>query len=224
MVIPVWSLAGSDCCSAIQGVSSIPMTLPEHAICSALIAQFGVRQRLGTRGVVLVTLAGISPDADSAAKLFGDEHFWSLHHALGHSLLSVIVLSAAMAAIGSWVFNVRPFHYLFLWCCIAAVVHCFTDTLYWWGIQPFWPFRSTEIRLNVIEYLDLIVLGLWLSAAVCLYKFRNHGVRIASLTFVAFGFYVLLRAALPQPTGFWNLVMGGWMYESPQGTPVLDWW
>jgi len=200
------------------------MTLPEHAICSAMIAQFGVRQRLGTPGVILVTIAGVSPDLDSAAKLFGDIHFWRLHHALGHNLFSIGILSAIIAAIGYFFVKVRPFHYLFLWCCVAALVHCLTDALYWWGIQPLWPFSSTEICLGVIEYLDLIVLCLWLSAAFSLYKFRNHGIRIASLTFVVFALYVLLRAIQPAPTGFFKLVTGGWMYEAPQGTPVLDWW
>lgn len=200
------------------------MTLPEHAICSAMIAQFGVRQRLGTTGVILVTIAGISPDLDSAAKLVGDDHFWRLHHALGHNLLSIGILSATIAAFGYFFFSVRPSQYLFLWCFVAALVHCLTDALYWWGIKPLWPFSSTEICFGIIEYLDLIVLSLWLSAVFSLYKFRDQGVRIASLTFVAFTSYVLLRALMPAPTGFFELVTGGWMFQAPQGTPVLDWW
>lgn len=200
------------------------MTLPEHAICSVMIAQFGVRQHLGTPGVILVTIAGISPDFDTASRLVSDEHFWRLHHALGHSLLSISILSATIAAIGYVFLKVRPFHYLFGWCFIAALVHCLTDALYWWGIQPLWPFSDSEICLSVIEYLDLIVLCLWLTSAFFLHKFRSHGVRIASLTLVAFASYVLLRATLPAPTGFLKLMTGGWMYEAPQGTPVLDWW
>lgn len=48
------------------------MTLPEHAICSLMIAELAVRQRLGLRGVLVVVAAGIAPDLDTAAKLFGD--------------------------------------------------------------------------------------------------------------------------------------------------------
>ena len=48
------------------------MTLPEHAICSVMLAQFGIRQRLGWQGVCVVALAGIAPDADTAAKLVGE--------------------------------------------------------------------------------------------------------------------------------------------------------
>jgi len=199
------------------------MTLPEHAICSFLLAQFGVRQRLGTRGVVLVTVAGISPDFDAAAKIVSDSHFWGLHHALGHSLISVVVLSTGIATVGRFAFNVRPFTFLFTWCLIAALVYCLSDALYWWGIQPFWPFSGFEICFNLLEYLDLFVLALWLSAALGVFKLPDSR-RVASVTFTLFVIYVALRALLPPPTGLLKLLTGGWMYEAPQGTPFLDWW
>lgn len=199
------------------------MTLPEHAVCSLLLAQFGARQSLGTSGVVLVVAAGMSPDVDSAVKLFSDAQFWQLHHALGHSLLFVVLLAMAVAAVGRWAFDIRPFWLLCTWCLAAAVVHCATDALYWWGIQPLWPFSPLVIRLDILEYLDLFVLALWLSAAVCMYKLGNSR-RVAAVTFSLFVGYVALRAALPPPTGIWKFLAGGWMYEAPQGTPVLDWW
>jgi hypothetical protein len=34
------------------------MTLPEHAICSLMIAEFGVRQRFGLQGVLVFVAAG----------------------------------------------------------------------------------------------------------------------------------------------------------------------
>lgn len=200
------------------------MTLPEHAICSVMLAQFGVRQRWGGRGVALVTFAGIAPDLDSAAKLFSDSEFWRLHHALGHSLLSIFVIATSIAGIGYSVFRLRPFTFLFLWCLFAAFVHCLTDSLFWWGVRPLWPFAAYEIRFDVLEYLDLIVLAIWFTGAICLYKFRNHGPRVAAWTLTAFASYVLLRSFLPPPIGFLKFVTGGWMYEAPQGTPVLDWW
>jgi membrane-bound metal-dependent hydrolase YbcI (DUF457 family) len=200
------------------------MTLPEHAICSLMIAQFGVQQRLGIRGVICVTLAGISPDLDTASKLFGDEYFWTLHHALGHSLLSICVLTAAISGIGYWMGRLRPYGYLFRWCLTAAAVHCLTDAVYWWGIQPLWPFWPTEVCFSVIEYLDLIVLGIWLSAAVALYWYRDQNIRIATAALTTFTAYVLLRSVLPEPTGVVKLIAGGWMYAAPEGTPVLDWW
>lgn len=200
------------------------MTLPEHAICSLMIAQFGVQQRLGVRGVICVTLAGIAPDLDTASKLFGDQYFWTLHHALGHSLLSVGILAAVISGLGYWLGSLRPYGYLFRWCLTAAVVHCLTDTVYWWGIQPLWPFSSMEICFSVIEYLDLIVLGIWLLAVVALYLYREQNIRIAIATLSIFSVYVSLLAVLPEPTGVLNLIAGGWMYAAPEGTPLLDWW
>jgi membrane-bound metal-dependent hydrolase YbcI (DUF457 family) len=207
------------------------MTLPEHAICSLMIAELGVRQRLGLKGVLVVVAAGVAPDLDTAAKLFGDQYFWKLHHALGHSVLSVLVIAVASAVIGSAALKLRNFGLLFRWSLLAAVVHCLTDSLYWWGIQPFWPVTSYELCFKLIEYLDLFVLTIWLGGAGWLYRSSRteEGVstdrrRVAMLTLSTLAGYVFLRTVLPQPTGVFHLLTGGWMYAAPQGTPVLDWW
>ena len=204
------------------------MTLPEHAICSLMIAELGVRQRLGLRGVLVVVAAGIAPDLDTAAKLFGDQYFWKLHHALGHSILSIVAISAVSASVGSVVLRLRNFGLLFRWSLLATVAHCLTDSLYWWGIQPFWPAHSYELCFKLIEYLDLFVLTIWLGGATWLFRASksesvNSG-RVAAVTLSTFTGYVLLRAILPKPTGVFHLLTGGWMYAAPQGTPVLDWW
>ena len=207
------------------------MTLPEHAVCSLMIAELGVRQRLGLRGVLVVVAAGVAPDLDTGAKLFGDEYFWKLHHALGHSVLSVLVIAVASSVIGSTALKLRNFGLLFRWSLLAAAVHCLTDSLYWWGIQPFWPVDSYELCFKLIEYLDLFVLTIWLGGAGWLYRSSKSTESpstdprsVAMLTLSAFAGYVLLRAVLPQPTGVFHLLTGGWMYAAPQGTPVLDWW
>lgn len=200
------------------------MTLPEHAICSLMIAQLGVRERLGAGGVVCVTLAGIAPDLDTASKLFGDQYFWSLHHALGHSLLSISLLAVITAGAGAAVMGRACFGVLFRWCWLAAAAHCLTDALYWWGIQPLWPFLSLEWSWNVLEYLDLFVLAIWLAAAAALWRYRDRAQTVATMTLLSFSCYVLLRATLPPPTGLMRQLAGGWMYAAPQGTPVLDWW
>ena len=209
------------------------MTLPEHAICSLMIAELGVRQRLGLRGVLVVVAAGIAPDLDTAAKLFGDQYFWMLHHALGHSILSVFAISVVSATVGSVVLRLRNFGLLFRWSLLATSMHCLTDSLYWWGIQPFWPADSYELCFKLIEYLDLFVLAIWLGGAAWLFRSskkasgdarKNNNRRVAMVTLGSFFGYVLLRSILPEPTGVFHLLTGGWMYAAPQGTSVLDWW
>ena len=200
------------------------MTLPEHAICSLMVAQLAGQERLGLRGVICVVVAGICPDIDTATKLFGESYFWRMHHALGHNVLSVMIISAAIACAGSRCGRLSNGRYLFAWCMTAAVLHCLTDSLYWWGIQPFWPLAGVEVCLNVIEYLDLFVLAIWLVPAVLLYAYYDRARQIAICTLATFIVYVALRAALPPPTGILHLITGGWMYAVPNGTPVLDWW
>jgi len=92
------------------------------------------------------------------------------------------------------------------------------------GIQPLWPFSQFELRCSILEYLDLIVLGIWLLTAVALYLRNSDGVQIATLSLMSFTAYILLRAYLPPPEDVFRLVAGGWMYAARQGTPVLDRW
>src|SRR2546422_8955460 len=108
------------------------MTLPEHVICSVMLAQFGMRQRFGWKGVVPVALAGIAPDIDTAAKLVNDREYWRLHHALGHGVLSVLLLSAIIALLARWLLGLRPRPLVWLWCLAAGAVPLLTDTLYVW--------------------------------------------------------------------------------------------
>jgi hypothetical protein len=51
------------------------MTLPEHLICSVMIAQLGCRQRFGWKAVPVVAVAGISPDVDAVTKLISEPLF-----------------------------------------------------------------------------------------------------------------------------------------------------
>ena len=199
------------------------MTLPEHAICSLMIPEIGVRNRFGTVGVVAVTATGISPDLDTAAKLVSDESFWRLHHALGHSLLFIVILTAVIAGAARRISELLQFRPIFGWCLLAAFVHCLTDSLYWWGVKPLWPFQSDELRFKMLDYLDLIVLAIWLGGAVVLWRDRDHSRRVASATLAVFTAYVFLRAALPQPEGVWKSITGHWMYDLPSGG-IFDWW
>jgi membrane-bound metal-dependent hydrolase YbcI (DUF457 family) len=199
------------------------MTLPEHLICSVMIAQLGCRQKLGWKAVPVVAVAGISPDVDALIKLFNEPRFWELHHALGHSLISICVLSGLIALLSGYIFKL-PIRPLFAWCLLASFVHDLTDVPYWWGVQFFWPFSHWGPMLKAIEYLDLLVLGMWLMAAVCLYKWPKQGRRIATCSLSLFAAYVLARWLLPQPTGLFQVVTGGWMYLAPGSTPFIDWW
>src|SRR5258708_6591626 len=190
------------------------MTLPEHLICSVMIAQFGCRQKFGWKAVPVVAVAGISPDIDALIKLISEPHFWQLHHALGHSLISITVLSGIIAALGGYWLSL-PIRPLFGWCLLASFVHDLTDLPYWWGIRFFWPFSDWAPMLKAIEYVDLVVLGMWLTAAVCLYKWPERGRKIAVASLSIFAGYVLVRWMLPQPTGLLHQITGGWMYLAP---------
>lgn len=200
------------------------MTLPEHAACSIMIAQFGVRQHYGTRGVLAVLAAGLMPDLDVVSKLFGDQHYWYYHHAVGHCLLSILFLAALCSFVGSRKLGAGGFLFLFGFCLASAAAHVVTDMLYWFAVKPLWPFSNYKVAWSIIEYCDTIVLAIWLVGAICLYKYPNSCRKIAFITLTTFTAYVALRAMLPKPTGIFHLITGGWMYAPPKNSGVLDWW
>ena len=202
------------------------MTLPEHAICSLMLAQFQVRERYGWKGVAAVVVAGIAPDWDVVTKLFGDKYFWNLHHALGHGLLPMAGIGLFVGWVACRFGQLKPRRMLLIWCLLASLMHGLTDTFYWWGVHFLWPFSDRELSFNWLEYLDLIVLGLWLGSAAMLYFMPQQGRRIATYCLAAFTGYVTLRACLPRPAkgSLFDWIAGGWMYEVPQGTPGFEWW
>jgi membrane-bound metal-dependent hydrolase YbcI (DUF457 family) len=199
------------------------MTLPEHLICSVMLAQLGCRQRFGWKTVPVVAVAGIAPDVDAVTKLISDPLYWEMHHALGHSLISITVLSAIIAGVSA-PFLKLPFRPIFVWCWLASFVHDLTDVPYWWGVRFLWPFSDRGVMLKALEYLDLIVLAMWLTAAIWLWKRPARSRQIAIVSLSLYTGYVILRWILPKPTGIWHQITGGWMYLAPGDTPVLDWW
>ena len=181
------------------------------------------------RGSDLVRLAWrrslwpASARTSTAAKLVSDESFWRLHHALGHSLLSIVILAAVVAGVACRFSESLRFRPIFGWCLVAAFIHCVTDSLYWWGVKPLWPLREDEVCFKLLEYLDRIGLVGWLGGPVGRWRDRARSRKIASGTLGGFTVYVLLRAALPAPEGAWKSITGGWMYDLPSGG-IFDWW
>lgn len=200
------------------------MTLPEHAICSLAIGQLGISKQLGWKGVLLVMLAGISPDFDSAGKLIAEEHFWKLHHALGHSVVAIACIAFAVTFIGRFITGRKHLSRLFWVCLVAAFIHCATDSLYWWGVKPLWPFHEYEITFNILEYLDLVVLAVWLIPCILAWKYPARATQLSYTALGLFATYVAMRVILRPPTGMMKLLTGGWIYAAPNNTPVLDWW
>ena len=199
------------------------VTLPEHAACSLLIAHLGYRQKHGWPAAIAVVLAGISPDLDVITKLISEPLFWKLHHAAGHCLMAIVLLAGLTSGAVSALYRV-PFRPLFGWCLLAAFVHDLTDIPYFWGVKFLWPFNEWEPCLNAIQYLDLFVLALWTVGVLMLRRYPDSASTTAAVTLILFVAYAGIRWLLPQPTGWLDLITGGWVYAAPPQTPVLDWW
>jgi hypothetical protein len=78
------------------------------------------------QGVLVVVAAGVAPDLNTAAKLFGNQYFWKQHHSLWHSLHSALVIAVASSVVGNAALKLRNFGLLCRWSLLAAVAHGFT--------------------------------------------------------------------------------------------------
>lgn len=188
-----------------------------------MIAQLGFRQKYGWKAVPVVAIAGIAPDWDVVTKIIHEPWFWSMHHALGHSFLAVLIMATLVGSLSSYLLRL-PYLPLMGWSFIAGVTHGLCDMPYFWGIQWLWPFSTMSVKLNCLNYLDLIVLGTWLGSAWWLYRKPDDGFKIATTTLTFMVLYIAARAVLPTPNGILGLIMGGWIYAPSQQTPLIDWW
>lgn len=186
------------------------MTLLGHALCSVLLAEFSMRKRYGWRGALLVVIAGTIADIDAVSHLFGADAYRDFGHAVGHSLPMVALLSLVVALIGSWAFQTRPERTI-TWCLVAGLLHVVVDLLYGTPIKLLWPASSFAVSAGLIEFFDLVVLGICVLGGLGVWLFRKHGGQIAIATFIFLACYVGLRLASPEPEGTYRLITGGWV-------------
>jgi membrane-bound metal-dependent hydrolase YbcI (DUF457 family) len=202
------------------------MTLGEHAMIGALCSWLGPYQRWGWRGTLVMTAAACVPDLDSAVLLFGSfGDFASLHRAMTHGILGLVVLNLLLALFWRWLFGLREFWRLFLWGMLAAATHVAADMITGFRepehglfvVRPFWPFWDWGWATELLKFADLIPLLLLAIPCFWIWRRPQHGRYVAPAFLSALVLYCVLRALLPAPTGVWAFITGGYI------DPVYEW-
>ncbi|MHC4506325.1 MAG: metal-dependent hydrolase [Planctomycetota bacterium] len=144
----------------------------------AAIAQAGFRRRLGGKGVAVGALAGLLPDLDMLAGLFGDEWTTLTHHrGLTHSLLAAPGLAAGAGylawrwagrtgRLGRWV-------HLVFW---VVFTHSLLDWCTTYGTMLFYPLTFRRFANDAVAIIDpLYSLPLFAGLGVALALDRKAG-------------------------------------------------
>ncbi len=145
------------------------MHAPIHLALSWLVAS-----RLPERrDRVLVTWAGVVPDADAFSYFFGIEAYSEYHHVLTHGILAAAVVSVAFALFGRqrlkvlWL-SLATFHLHLLCDLVGSGAHGEP-----WSIAYLWPFSRREIIApyswdlaspqNAFVWLGAIAFTIWIA-------------------------------------------------------------
>ncbi|MGH9812361.1 MAG: metal-dependent hydrolase, partial [Candidatus Acidiferrales bacterium] len=168
----------------------------------------------GPRGVAVVTLASVLPDADVLANPFIADQLARIaqHRSFTHSLVGVAVMAPLLALL-VWRFGRdKNFARLTALALYGMLWHLFTDLATSWGTQVFYPFSRERVVWDLLFILDFVFTGILLLPQLVAWtykdpaKARRRGVALW-LVLVAFAAFVIAMVSPFFVVGFqWELL------------------
>jgi len=183
-----------------------------HSLAALTISRALLRRPDAQSTLTLLLAANVS-DLDYLYVLGGPAAFYHHHHGWTHSIAGTLLLAAAAALAVRWVVRKKksgtalPLRPLMVAAGLGAASHFLLDWTTPAGVQPFWPFRSTQFRLDWFSadfwLLILLLLGLALPALLGLVaeeigarRDDRSRLRAARVTLVACVLLIAARATL----------------------------
>jgi len=180
----------------------------------ALLAKALPENWRGPRGVAVVTLASVLPDADVLANFFVTDQLARIaqHRSFTHSLVGVAVMAPVLALV-VWRFGRDKSYGRLLGLALYGMLwHLFTDLATSWGTQIFYPFSRERVVWDLIFILDFIFTGILLlpQLVAWTYKRPEKARRRGALLWLLLTSFTALVIALASPffdLGFqWGLL------------------
>jgi membrane-bound metal-dependent hydrolase YbcI (DUF457 family) len=141
----------------------------------ALLAKALPERWRGPRGVAVVTLAAVLPDADVLANFFVTDQLARIaqHRSFTHSLLGVAV-TAPLVALVAWRFT-RDKNYgrLLALSVYGMLWHLFTDLATSWGTQIWYPFSRERVVWDLIFIIDFVFTGILLLPQLVAWTYKD---------------------------------------------------
>lgn len=175
------------------------MDLLSHALVGGLVAAGGLQQKYGLVATATVVAASVAPDLDGLPGVFDARYFLELHrHPLTHSIGGAALLSAGITVVVTAVTPWKSPLPVFVVAFSGALLHVLSDLLTSWPIELFWPLSTRSFSLDLIPFLDPVILVWLLGGYLVTLRWPQHAgiaVLIAALGLAAFvGYRAGLRA------------------------------
>jgi membrane-bound metal-dependent hydrolase YbcI (DUF457 family) len=140
-----------------------------HTLIGVTLGNAFFRKRLGRAAVPVLALASNLPDVDTAVHLTGDPASLLLRRTFGHSVFTLPIWSALLAAVLRRFVPETGAGPLFAAALAGACAHVFFDLVNSFGVVLLWPFSDLRPELAIVFIVDLpvaaILLGPLLAAA-----------------------------------------------------------
>lgn len=132
-----------------------------HAVIGLTVAKATGNTAALTEPATLCIIAGsMIPDIDILLQKWGDITYLKNHRGVTHSIPGLVVSSALIAGIMSFIFQGAGFLNLFLWAMAGCFSHAFFDLFNTYGAKLLWPFRGKKYSLGMLMTFDPLFIGL----------------------------------------------------------------
>ena len=177
-----------------------------HGLTGALLAEAGIRQKLGNSARVAMAVSAMFPDIDIVYRIGGLPEYLANHRALTHSFVGIIASGIILGPLGAYVAGSRgpasraeagPQRYL-AWisaCWIALFSHQILDLITSYGTIVFYPFSRERYFFDWVFIVDV-----FLSAILAFFLIRalrnpESSIRIARKGLIAASIYIAFCSA-----------------------------
>jgi hypothetical protein len=124
---------------------------------------------------------------------------------------------AALAFLGSWIFQVGPFLVLWAWLQVSLLLHLFTDVCFYnWPVQLAWPLSRRGWAGGLLTWNDLVPTVFLYGGAAAILAWPERGTWIALTSFLGISCYLVWRALRPEQSAWEIWLAGGWTERSPR--------
>lgn len=136
-------------------------------------------------------IGSVIPDIDTLLKLKDNATYIRHHRGVTHALPATLLWPTFITA------SLHPFFpeasalHLWLWTCLAVVIHVGTDLFNAYGTQALRPFSNRWIALDMISIFDPFITGAHLAGFVLWYLFGRPGPTFLAVYALLIGYYFL---------------------------------
>lgn len=135
------------------------MDLFTHTLSAFLLATFlGLQSRHGSFALATLVAASLAPDLDALPIVLGQKYFYQYHRVLFHSLSGAFLLALGFSTAVYLLTPLKDYRLVLALSLAGVLLHLGVDLLASWKIPLLSPFNPQRFSLDVVWFIDLIMI------------------------------------------------------------------